>query len=82
MKLMDRRTVRRAYITRGNIPVGLGIEPRHGAVMMQRTDSVERTATAPDLLHLARQRNRVGRVISAGQREHAPRKERAVHGER
>jgi hypothetical protein len=50
--------------------------------MMQRTDSVERTATAPDLLHLARQRDRVGRVISAGQREHAPRKERAVHGER
>lgn len=38
--------------------------------MMQRTDSVERTAAAPDLLHLARQRDRVGPVIPAGQREH------------
>lgn len=51
------------------IPVRLGIEPRHGAVMMQRTDAVEGAAAAPDLLHLARQRDRVGRVIPAGQRE-------------
>lgn len=39
--------------------------------MVQRTDSVEGAAAAPDLLHLARQRHRVGRVIPAGQERNA-----------
>lgn len=37
--------------------------------MVQHTASIKRTTTAPDLLHLVRQRDRIGSVIPEEPRE-------------
>lgn len=55
-------------VRRVTLLVGFRVQSGDGAVVVEGAGSVQRSPAAPNLLHFPRQRDRVGRVVSVGNR--------------